>query len=187
APGDMGPESIGMLAVEPMEPRIGAVELGHAGPQAGRAHQPRDAAPADRPSLGAQRALDAGAPIRPVMRLAGAVNALPQLPVLSGAGTGRACPPRIVARAGDAVEGAEPGHGVRPLLGVDERERVSFRVAQNRMAFFRRACSSCSSAWARSSACSRRISRGGGTFTATRFPRSIPSRTAFRHRDSMNG
>src|SRR2546428_92237 len=45
APGDAGPESIGMLAEEAMEPGIGAVELGHAGAQAGHAHQPRDAAP----------------------------------------------------------------------------------------------------------------------------------------------
>src|SRR5205809_102518 len=109
-------------------------------------------------------------------------------PALSGAGTGRARPPRVVARAGDPVERAEPRHGVRPPLRVDERERVSFRVAQNRMAFFKRACSSCSSAWARSSAWRRRISRAGGIFTAgARPPRSTPSRTAFRHRDSMNG
>src|SRR2546422_950522 len=156
--------------------------------EAGRAHQPRDAAPTDRPPLGAQRALHPGTPVRPVMLLEQSVNVLLQLPVLSGAGTGRACPPRVVACAGDPVERAEPRHGVRPPLGVDERERVNFRVAQNRMAFFRRACSSCSSAWARSSAWSRRISRAGGSFTAgARRPRSTPSRTSFRHRDSMNG
>src|SRR5256885_8252679 len=138
APGDAGPEAIGMLAEEAMEPGIGTVELGHAGAQAGRAHQPRDAAPADRPPLGPQRALEAGTPVGAVMLLEQAVNVLAQLPVLSGVGTARACPPRVVARAGDPVERAEPCHGVRPPLGVDERERVSFRVAQNRMAFFRR-------------------------------------------------
>src|SRR6266705_1275012 len=175
APGDAGPEPIGMLAVEAMEPGIGTVELG-------------DAAPTDRPPRGAQRALHSGTPVRPVMLPEQSVNVLLQLPVLSGAGTGRACPPRVVARAGDPVKRAEPRHGVRPPLRVDERERVSFRVAQNRMAFFKRACSSCSSAWARSSAWSRRISRAGGSFTAgARRPRSTPSRTSFRHRDSMNG
>src|SRR5213083_501507 len=188
APGDAGPEPIGMLAEEAMEPGIGAVELGHAGAQAGRTHQPRDAAPTDRPPLGAQRALQPGTPVRPVMLLEQAVNVLLQLPVLSDAGTARACPPRVVAGAGDPVERAEPRHGVLPPLRVDERERVPFCVAQNRMAFFRRACSSCSSAWARASAWSRRISRAGGTFPAgARGPRSTPSRAAFRHRDSING
>ena len=187
-PRDAGPEPIGMLPVEAMEPGIGPVELGHASAQASCTHQPRDAAPTDRPPLGAQRALEPGTPVRSVMLLEQSVNVLLQLPVLSGAGTGRARPPRVVARAGDPVERAEPRHSVRPPLRVDERERVSFRVAQNRMAFFKRACSSCSSAWARSSAWRRRISRAGGTFTAgARPPRSTPSRTAFRHRDSMNG
>src|SRR5437867_1185184 len=69
APGDAGPEPIGMLAVEAMEPGVGTVELGHAGAQAGRAHQPRDAAPTDRPPLGAQRALHPGTTVRPVMLL----------------------------------------------------------------------------------------------------------------------
>src|SRR6266496_565786 len=149
APGDAGPEPIGMLAEEAMEP---------------------------------------GTPVRPVMLLEQAVNVLLQLPVLSGTGTARACPPRVVAGAGDPVERAEPRHGVLAPLRVDERERVPFCVAQNRMAFFRRACSSCSSAWARSSAWSRRISRAGGTFPAgARGPRSTPWRAAFRHRDSING
>src|SRR5881409_2643169 len=53
APGDPSPQPIRMLAVEAMEPGIGPVELGHAGAQAGRPHQPRDAAPTDRPPLGA--------------------------------------------------------------------------------------------------------------------------------------
>src|SRR2546428_438905 len=145
-------------------------------------------APPAHPPLGAQRALQPGTPVRPVMLREQAVNVRAQLPVLSGVGTARACPPRVVARAGDPVERAEPRHGVLPPLRVDERERVPFCVAQNRMAFFRRACSSCSSAWARSSAWSRRISRAGGTFPpGARGPRSTPSRAAFRHRDSITG
>src|SRR5256885_17132332 len=113
-----------MLAEEAMEPGIGPVELGHAGAQAGRAHQPRDAAPTDRPPFGAQRALEPGTPVRPVMLLEQAVNVLLQLPVLSGAGTGRARPPRVVARAGDPVERAEPRHGVGPPPRVGERGRL---------------------------------------------------------------
>src|SRR5260370_29383603 len=101
APRDAGPEAIGMLAEEAMEPGIGAVELGHAGAQAGRAHQPRDAAPADRPPLGPQRALNAGTPVGAVMLLEQAVNVLAQLPGLSGGGTARAGPPPAVPRAAD--------------------------------------------------------------------------------------
>src|SRR3989442_6234990 len=87
-----------MLAEEAMEPGIGAVELGHAGPQAGRTHQPRDAAPTDRPPLGAQRALQPGTPVRLVMLLEQAVQVLLQRPVPSRAGTRPARPPRVVYR-----------------------------------------------------------------------------------------
>lgn len=58
------------------------------------------------------------------------------------------------------------------------------------MSFFRRACSSSSTAYFRCNACSRLTWLAGGTFTAvgnaTR-PRSTPSRASFRHRDNMNG
>jgi hypothetical protein len=116
------------------------------------------------------------------------LNALLQLPVLYGVRARRTATPGVVSGGAHLKQGTEPSHGVLVPLGVDERERVSFRVAQNRMAFFKRACSSCRRACARSSAWSLRISRGGGSFTAVpRFPRRCPSRTAFRHRDNMNG
>jgi hypothetical protein len=43
----------------------------------------------------------------------------------------------VIAGAGDAVQRAEPRHGVLVPVHVDERERVSFCVAQNRRAFLR--------------------------------------------------
>ena len=87
----------------------------------------------------------------------------------------------------NSVERTETRHRVRPPLRVDERKDVFLSTEQNRMAFFRRSCSSCSSACARSSACSRRISRRGGTVRSRPLPRSTPSRTCLRHFDSMNG
>src|SRR5437773_1246918 len=146
-----------------------------------------DPAPADGAPLRVQRAMDAGTAVGPPVLLEEPLNPPLELPVLRRVVTHWAPPPGVVTGARNAVQRAQARHGVLAPLRVDERERVSFRVAQNRMAFFRRACSSCKSACARSSAWSRRISRGGGPFTATRFPRSIPSRTAFRHRDSMKG
>src|SRR5256885_14733257 len=97
-----------MLAEEAMEPGIGPVELGHAGAQAGRAHQPRDAAPTDRPPLGAQRALQPGTPVRPVMLLEQAVNVLAQLPGLSGVGPAPGGPPPRGAPAGGPPERPQP-------------------------------------------------------------------------------
>src|SRR2546428_11886369 len=100
APGDAGPESIGMLAEEAMEPGIGAVELGHARAQAGRAHQPRDAAPADRPPLGPQRALEAGTPLSAGTFLEHAGTRRAPDPGLSRPGAARGAPCRAGSPAG---------------------------------------------------------------------------------------
>ena len=68
-------------------------------------------------------------------------------------------------------------------------KRSLFRAAQNRMAFFRRSCSSCSSAYFRSRRLELRdLARRAlpaGAFGAR--PRSRPSFTSFRHFDSMKG
>src|SRR5216683_4886918 len=69
APRDAGPESIGMLAEEAMEPGIGAIDLGDPGPEASALHEARYAAPTDRPPLGPERALEAGTPVGAVMLL----------------------------------------------------------------------------------------------------------------------
>src|SRR5216117_206334 len=186
--GDPRPQPVGMLAVEAMQPGIGTVDLHDPSAQARCAHEPRDPASADGTPLRAQRALDARTAVGAAVLLEESLNPPLQLPVLRRAGTLGALSPSVVAGPRDAVYRTEPRHRVIAPVRVDEREDVSFRVAQNRMAFFRRACSSCRNACARSSSCNRRISRGGATWTAApRFPRSCPSRTAFRHRESMNG
>ena len=180
--GDAGPQPVGMLAVEAMQPGIGAVDLHDPRAQPRRAHEACDPASADGAPLRAQRALDAGTAVGPAVLLEEPLNAPLQLPVLRCVSTLGSLPPRVVAGPGDAVHCTEPRHRVGAPLRVDEREDVSFRVAQNRMAFFKRACSSCRSACARSSAWSRRISRGGGSFTATASRagprRALPSATA---------
>src|SRR5947209_19405434 len=94
-------------------------------------------------------ALDARTAVGAAVLLEESLNPPLQLPVLRRAGTLGALSPSVVAGPRDAVYRTEPRHRVIAPVRVDEREDVSFRVAQNRMAFFRRACSSCSSACAR--------------------------------------
>ncbi len=131
-----------MLAVEAMEARIRAVDLRHPGAQPSGAHQPLDAATAHRPAVCSQGPMDPGTAVGPVMLLEERLHPVLQLPVLGRVGTGGAVAPGVIARAGDAIQRAEPRHRVPVPLRVDERERVRLRAAQNRMAFFRRACSS---------------------------------------------
>src|SRR5256886_17629732 len=99
-----------------------------------------------RAPLRLQRALDARTAVGAAVMLEESLNPSLQLPVLRRVGTLGALPPGVVARPRDAVQRTEPRHRVVAPVRVDEREDVSFRVAQNRMAFFRRACSSCRSA-----------------------------------------
>src|SRR6478735_7074152 len=103
------------------------------------------------------------------------------------------CPvsPRVVPAGRDVVAATERSDLVAFVLGderVDEGEPVALRAAQNRMAFFKRSCSSWSSAYFRSRAWSAAISRAGPAGAAFGGrPRSRPSFTSFRHLDSMKG
>jgi len=63
-----------MLAVEAMQPRIGAVDLHDPRAQAGRAHEPLDPAAADRAPLRVQRALDARTAVGPAVLLEESLN-----------------------------------------------------------------------------------------------------------------
>jgi hypothetical protein len=97
-------------------------------------------------------------------------------------------PPRVEARRRDAVPPTERADAERDVLARDEGEDVAFRAEQNRMAFFKRSCSSLSSAYSRSSRCSCAISRAGGALAGfAGAPRKRPSRASFRHFDSMKG
>ncbi len=90
--------------------------------------------------------MDAGAPVATRMRVKELRDLLEQPPVLFRVGTHGAGSPGIVAGAADAVATAEIRHPMGPALRVDEREAIGFRAEQNRIAFFRSACSSWSCA-----------------------------------------
>ena len=164
-----------MLAVEPMQSRIGAVDPDDPRAQPSGAHEPRNPAPTDGTPLRLQRAMNSGTAVGPAVLLEEPLNPPLQLPVLRRVSTLGSLPPGVVAGPRDAVHRTEPRHPEFAPLRVDEREDVGFRVAQNRMAFFKRACSSCKSAWARSSAWSRRIPAA-----AAASPRPRASRAARR-------
>ena len=117
-----------------------------------------------------------------------------QLPVLVRVRALAAAAPRVEPAPGDAVATTErrdlEGDAAVALRDevVDEGEPLAFRALQNRMAFFKRSCSSFNSAYFRSSACSCGISRAGPTGGAFGGrPRSRPSFTSFRHFESMTG
>jgi hypothetical protein len=118
-------------------------------------------------------------------------NLREQAPVLFRVHTSWAMTPSVQPTARHPIVSTELRHGERRVgreLRVDEGELVCLRAEQNRMAFFKRACSCCRSACAFSSAWSCLISRtgpGGGAGCAR--PRRIPSRASFRHLDSMKG
>jgi len=129
--------------------------------------------------------------VAPVMRGEAPPNLRSQRPVLDRV---RAFPPLApgVEPAGrDVVATTERRDAVAFVLRdevVDEGEAFARCAAQNRIAFFRRSCSSCSAAYLRSSAwscASSRVTPAGAACGAR--PRSRPSFASFRHFDSMNG
>jgi hypothetical protein len=73
-------------------------------------------------------------------------------PVLPLTRTHRSLAPRVIAWARDPEQPTETRHPESFALFVDEREDIGFRAEVNRISFFKRACSSSSSAWARWSA-----------------------------------
>ena len=79
--------------------------------------------------------------------------------------------PRVVADAGDAVEGAHPLSPGRPRGGVNEREDLRLRAEQNRMAL--RVHAPPGIACSRSSVCSRLAS-------PARRPHDTAAGSAFR-------
>src|SRR5439155_12486532 len=126
-----------MLAVEAMQPWIGAVDLHDPRAQPRRAHEPRDPASADGAPLGAQRALDAWTPVGPAVLLEEPLNSPLQLPVLCCVGTLGSLPPRVVAGPCDAVHRTEPRHRVGAPLRVDERETSAFAWPRTGWLFLR--------------------------------------------------
>src|SRR5262245_38484073 len=181
--------AVGDARKEPVKPRDAAIELQRAGPEAGLAQEPADAAPAHPHARGGERAVDPRSSVRATAAEEDGLHLLEHHRVLASSRARAAAAPRVVARPGDVVERTEALHGELLALGVDEREDLRLCAEENRMAFFKSSCSSCSSACSRFTAWSCLSSRAdrAGRSTRRARPRSTPSRTSLRQRDSMKG
>ena len=96
-----------------------------------------------------QRSMHARTAIRPATGGKDGSNLQKQHPVLFPVAALPPLAPRVVPRPRDPVAPTQLRHSERRALLIDEREDVGLRAEQNRMAFFNKACSSCSSACAR--------------------------------------
>jgi hypothetical protein len=165
-----------------------AIALHRLRPQSRAPHELRDASPPDGPAQRLQDTMEARTAVAGGMQGEPPHDLLGEEPVLYRMAALRATTLGIESARGHPVAPTQRRHAASRPRRVDEGERVALRAEQNRMAFFRRSCSSCSSAWAFSSACSWAISRAGPGGSVLRArPRMRPSRTSFRHLDSMKG
>src|SRR5262249_36982219 len=105
-------------------------------------HQPLDPPATDPAPFGGEGPLEPWTAIRSATSPENRFHHLEQSPVLFPARTLGSLTPRVVAGACHAVERAQTRQAHRTLVRVDERERLALCSEQNRMAFFRRACSS---------------------------------------------
>ena len=159
--------------------------------ESGAAHEPSHAVSTHRPAGANQLPIDPRTAIA-LLVLREASNDLGgQRPVLKRVCTRFASAPRVEPRARDVIPAAERSDLEAFVLGnemVDEREDFACCGLQNRMAFFKRSCSSFSSAYRRSSRWNCAISRAGpagGAFGGR--PRKRPSFASLRHFESMKG
>lgn len=136
-----------MLAEPPMGPRFAPIDTGRTRTQLALAHQACHPPTAYALTAPCQQPMQARTAIRPATSREDGDDRREEHPVLLPVSALRPTAPRIVPRARDPVAPTQPRHPERLPFAVDECEDVGFRVEQNRMAFFRRACSSCSRAW----------------------------------------
>ena len=95
--------------------------------------------------------------------------------------------PRIIACPGYLIDPAHQREIVLHPVYFDEFEDFRFRSEANRMAFFNSSCSSLSTLYRRSNSRSRLNSAVVCTSSLEALATITPSRTCFRHSDSMNG
>ena len=177
-----------MSGIQVMDVHLGAIALHGLRPQSRATHELRNAAPADVPPQRLEGMMDPRTSVAGVMEREQPHDLLREESVLFRVRTFLASEPGVEAAGRHEIAPTQRRYTESRALRVDEGERVAFRAEQNRMAFFRRSCSSCKSACACSSACSCAISRAGPSGGALGArPRSRPSRASFRHFDSMKG
>ena len=182
------PEPIRVPLIESVDRHFRAIPEYGRRPQAGLTHETGDPTPAHAPAGALQQLMQAWTSVAPVVQGKQAHDLVAEGPVLLCMRARPATTPGIEARPRHAKGAAQGRHAVLRPMRRDEGEDVAFRAEQNRMAFFRRSCSCSSCAYFRSSACSCLSSRtGAGGGAAGGFPRNRPSRTSFRHFESMKG
>ena len=133
--------AIGVLAEEAVQLGVRTIDPRDARSQPRVLHEPHHASPARRDPFGAERADEPRAPVGAAVGAEQPFNAAKENPVLFLVGARSPTAPRVVASAGDPVQRTESGQRVRVAVPVDERERFTLGSEQNRIAFFRRACS----------------------------------------------
>ena len=111
-----------------------------------RAHEPCDAAPTHAPPRVAQDAVNAWAAVPLLVGREARGDLAREDPVLLRVGALTAPAPGVEPGRTHAVAAAERTHADVRALRRDEREGVALRAEQNRMAFFKRSCSSLSRA-----------------------------------------
>lgn len=185
------PHAIGMLGKARANAGLGAISSHRFPAEPRRAHESRDAATTADPAGDYELPMESRTAVALLVLCKAANDFGGQRPVLDRVCAFAALPPRVEAARRDVVAAAERSDFEAFVLRdemLDEGEDIALRALQNRMAFFRRSCSSLSSAYFRSRVCNCAISRAGPAGGAFRgWPRSRPSVTSFRHFESMKG
>jgi hypothetical protein len=143
-----------MLRVPTVEAGLGAIALRGLRAEPARLHKPRDPTPTHPPPGVAQRALKPWTAVPLLVRGEERRDLGREVPVLFRVRALAAAPPGVKPGGAHPVAATERAHAEaradrRALRGDergDEREDLAFRAEQNRMAFFRRSCSSLRSA-----------------------------------------
>lgn len=135
-----------MLGIAPIEPRFRAIALDRPRAQPGLAHEPCDPPPTDAPACAREEPVEPRTSISVLVLREEHRDLRGEAPVLFRMRARAATPPGIEPRRAHAVALAQRRHADVRALRRDEREGLAFRAEQNRMAFFRRSCSSLRSA-----------------------------------------
>ena len=157
----MLPEQIRVAREDASQPSLRPIDPCTARAQTSSPHEAFDAPSTDRPPQDQESPVDSRTAVGASTPLENVPNDVGERPVLFPSCALLAVTPGVVPSARDTEERTKAGYRERAALAFDEREDVGLRSEQNRIAFFRSACSSWSTAWAFSNAWSRLSSRTG--------------------------
>src|SRR5258706_10899759 len=123
--------AVGDAGEKPVQARNPAIELGHSRTQPRLAHEPSDAASADRRARRDERTVDPGTAVRAPTALEDPSDLAKKDAIVPAACTVTAPSPGVVARARDPVQRTHPLHLEPFALALDEREDFRLRSAEN--------------------------------------------------------